>query len=304
MVTPIFLLSLPRAGSTLTQRILATSPFIATSAEPWLLLPVISAVRPCKIVADYDHNLCRQAVSDFCQTLEGGINEYLRAVRRFAEHIYNAASHKDALYFLDKTPRYSLVASYLFDIFPDARFIFLWRNPLAIATSMTRTWAGGRWDISRYNIDLFNGLEALLGCHMQRRSNAISIRYEELVTDPVTNFARLFAFLNLPFDRSALENFGRIQFAGQMGDPTGTKLYADISSGSVDRWLEAITNPIRRTWCYRYLDWIGEERLAMMGYDAGDLYGKLDSLPFKIDGFLGDMRCMLASYIRTRKERL
>jgi hypothetical protein len=37
--TAIFLLSLPRSGSTLAQRILAAHEGIATTSEPWILLP-------------------------------------------------------------------------------------------------------------------------------------------------------------------------------------------------------------------------------------------------------------------------
>jgi hypothetical protein len=39
--TPLFLLSLPRSGSTLAQRILAAHGGIATTSEPWILLPYL-----------------------------------------------------------------------------------------------------------------------------------------------------------------------------------------------------------------------------------------------------------------------
>src|SRR5919107_2181016 len=41
--TPLFLLSLPRSGSTLAQRILAAHGGIATTSEPWILLPYLYA---------------------------------------------------------------------------------------------------------------------------------------------------------------------------------------------------------------------------------------------------------------------
>jgi hypothetical protein len=41
--TPLFLLSLPRSGSTLAQRILAAHAGIATTSEPWILLPYLYA---------------------------------------------------------------------------------------------------------------------------------------------------------------------------------------------------------------------------------------------------------------------
>jgi hypothetical protein len=41
--TPIFLLLLPCSGSTLAQRILAAHEGIATTSEPWILLPYLYA---------------------------------------------------------------------------------------------------------------------------------------------------------------------------------------------------------------------------------------------------------------------
>src|SRR5262249_20278294 len=43
--TPILLLSLPRSGSTLVQRVLAAHPGVATASEPWLLLPLLLPLR-------------------------------------------------------------------------------------------------------------------------------------------------------------------------------------------------------------------------------------------------------------------
>ena len=42
-IRPLFLLSLPRSGSTLVQRVLARSPQIATASETWLLMPFLAA---------------------------------------------------------------------------------------------------------------------------------------------------------------------------------------------------------------------------------------------------------------------
>ena len=44
-VAPVFLLSLPRSGSTLLQRLLAVSPEVATAPEPWFLLPLVQSTR-------------------------------------------------------------------------------------------------------------------------------------------------------------------------------------------------------------------------------------------------------------------
>src|SRR5688500_15750036 len=63
--TPLFLLSLPRSGSTLAQRILAAHEAIATASEPWILLPYLYTLRERGAYAEYNHRVLVRAVEDF-----------------------------------------------------------------------------------------------------------------------------------------------------------------------------------------------------------------------------------------------
>ena len=40
-----------------------------------------------------------------------------------------------------------------------------------------------------------------------------------------------------------------------------------------------MNNPVRKAWCHRYLRWIGQERLAVMGRVLDVLIAELDALP-------------------------
>ncbi len=65
-------------------------------------------------------------------------------------------------YFLDKTPRYYLIIPEIAQIFPDAKFIFLFRNPLQVISSVMKTWCKGTLNgLHRYNNDLINGPQLL-----------------------------------------------------------------------------------------------------------------------------------------------
>ena len=39
-------------------------------------------------------------------------------------------------------------------MFPDAKVIFLWRNPLAVVASIVETWTKGKWNVDRWQGDL------------------------------------------------------------------------------------------------------------------------------------------------------
>lgn len=278
-VTPIFIFSLPRSGSTLAQRILATHNEVSTASEPWILLPYLYTLRRQGALTEYGHGLSVTAIEDFCRTLPRGLADYLSAVREFALKLYAGAAQGNVRYFLDKTPRYHLIVEDVIRTFPEGKFIFLWRNPIAIVASIMETWAKGKWNLYRFNVDLFKGLENLVRAYQTYESKVFAVRYEDLVADPVVQWRRVFEYLELEFDQSTLTEFGHVKLQGTMGDPVGTKMYSHVSEEPIDKWKRTLANPVRKCWCKRYLDWIGEERLRTMGYDLTWLSDELDKLP-------------------------
>jgi hypothetical protein len=276
---PLFLFSLPRSGSTLAQRILAAHEEVATVSEPWLLLPYFYALRDRGIYAEYNHTSASRAAEDFCGALPGGREDYVAEVRELALRLYARATPNGESYFLDKTPRYHLISSEILDAFPDGKHVFLWRNPLSIVASIIETWGGGRWNLYRHKVDLFDGLEALISAYEKHRDAVHAVRYEDLLMNPEASWDVVFRYLGLPFDPSVLGRFGDVELGGRKGDPTGTRKYDRISREPLERWRSVLATPTRKAWCRRYLRWLGAERLAIMGYDLEALLDELDALP-------------------------
>jgi hypothetical protein len=276
-IRPIFLLSLPRSGSTLVQRVLAGHERIATAAEPWVLLPHLYATREAGIAAEYTQPIAARAIAEFVHGLPAGERDYREAIHDFAIDLYSRAAGEDATYFLDKTPRYHYVVEDLFDTFPEAKFIFLWRHPLAVVASIVETWTKGRWNVDRWQGDL-RGIAPLVDAYVEHRAGAIAVRYEDLVRDPGATWPAVFEHLELPFDTELLTGFGEVRFEGSMGDPTGVHRYSTISAEPVDKWRTTVRNPYRKRWCREYLRWIGADRLAEMGYDLDALLDELDDV--------------------------
>jgi hypothetical protein len=285
---PVFLFSLPRAGSTLVQRILGAHPDVATASEPWLLLPFLYALRGDGALAEYDHAAAAMALQDFTAFLPRGQDDYRDELRHCAMRLYEKAARRDARYFLDKTPRYHLVADEIISAFPDGKFIFLWRNPLAVAASVVDTFGRGRWNVYEFNVDLYAGLDALVAAYQRHKDRAFALRYEDLIADGAKAVRGLQEYLELPPCESLLDAFPRVELRGRLGDSTGTKQYAQISAEPLDKWKTTLRNPLRRRWAWRYLRWIGPERLATMGYALDGLLRELDSLPFSCRYILSD----------------
>jgi LPS sulfotransferase NodH len=270
-VRPVLLLSVPRAGSTLVQRVLAAHPEVATESEPWFLLPLAYSLREKGARAEYWHPLAAQATNDLAQALPGGRDEYLAEIGELAMRVYSRLAG-DAEVFVDKAPRYHLIADDLPRMLPDARFVFLWRNPLAVAASLLRTFRAGRFEPHLFAVDLEEGMVNLTAMweRLKGSGSAIAVRYEDLLAGP-QEWQRLFEGIGLDFDPAVLEEFSEVELKGRYGDPTGVHRYRRLSREPKTKWVREFGGPVRREWADRYLARIGRRRLAAMGYDADAL---------------------------------
>jgi Sulfotransferase family len=278
-VQPLFVFSITRSGSTLVQRVLASYDEIATVSEPWILFPHLYAQRRRGIWAEYTHYLLVDAIEDFTAQLPGGREEYRDEVRRHVLRLYDRAAGKPgARYFLDKTPPYFLIVDEVIDLFPEGRFVFLWRNPLSVAASLIE-WDAERWDPARYAENLFTGPARLVAAYSRNRERACAVRYEDLVTGGAAHWRRIMDYLGVEFRPQSLSSFGSVRLEGRMGDPTGVERYDALSTEPLTKWRHRLNTPVRKAWFARLLRWIGEERLAAMGYELDELLAELRAVP-------------------------
>lgn len=274
--TPVFLLSLPRSGSTLLQRLLATSPEVVTESEPWVLLPLVYTTRRDGVLAEYRHDLAVRGIADLTARLPRGEADYREELREMALRLYGKLA-PEAAFFVDKTPSYLFIAEDLVELFPDARFVVLWRNPLAVVASMCRAWHDGRWSTHRWRTALDTGPPQLLAALRRAGERATTLRYEDLVTEPGTVMARLFAELGIaPGDPGDL---GGVSLHGSHGDKIGAAWGDRIVAEPVGAWVAWYDDPVLRRWARRYLERLGAERLEAMGYPPERIVADLALAP-------------------------
>jgi hypothetical protein len=290
-IRPVFIFSPPRAGSTLLQRILAAHPQVATTAEPWVLLPLLYSLRDRGIRAEYGQEWMVRALRDFVAELPGGEEEYRSELRRLALRLYRRAAGEGPSVFVDKTPSYDRVAGEIIELFPEGRFVFLWRNPLAVVASIIETWGRGRWNVNVYRRHLFDGLDGLLDAYARHGERAHALRYEDLVADPGRALLALSDYLDLPFEPAIVSGFADVRLRGHLGDAAGVQRYRAVSAEPLDKWKRTLRNPFRQAWCRGYLRRIGEPRLVMMGYDPHQLLSELR-------GTAGGVRLVASDAIR------
>jgi hypothetical protein len=219
--------------------------------------------------------------------LPEGSEDYLAELRRFVLRLYEKAAGEGPRYFLDKSPPYCLIAEEIMRLFPEGKFVFLWRNPLSVVASIVETW--GPWHPTILSHDLFTGLPRLVAAFEANRARAHSVCFEQLVNGDEEPWQAMMGYLGIDFEPGALRNFSTVQLNGRMGDPTGRMLYSSLSSEPEQKWKSTLINPLRKEWCRRYLRFLGDQRLAVMGYDKQRIIADLDSQPTGMSNLLPDL---------------
>lgn len=289
---PVFLLSLPRSGSTLLQKLLATHSQIATANETWIALPFGYMRQPRGLAAEYWQDTCAEALDDVFAQLPGGEAEFKRLCADFIRSIYSGlAENKEATYFLDKTPRYYLIAEFLAEVFPDARFIFLFRHPLDVMSSILRSWHKDTFSphLRSNAVDLWRGPELLASASRKLADRGVRVDYEELVREPRAVITRIGEFLEIEFPDDVVAQAKAMELSGRMGDPDRGRKYDGVAAKSVGSWSGFVKNPYRQSFLKRYFRDLPDHVLDTYGLDRNEVLKQLSGAPTSFSGLARDI---------------
>jgi len=270
----VFIISQPRSGSTLLQRVLFGHPAVQTSAETWLMLHPAYSLRKSGITAEYGARFAYKSAEEFMENYTHGPEVYLNGIREFARTIYqDALQIHNKQYFLDKTPRYFFIIPELYRLFPAAKFIFLLRNPLAVLSSELSTYVKGDWPIlGVFNADLVSAPGWILDGIEHVGDDGHVIHYEHFVSDSENSVKALCDYLQLDFHEQMLDYSKTPKPVGKYNDPTGINQHTRPSAGSVDKWKNMLADDQSLHFAQRYLASLGEETITKYGYDYRELH--------------------------------
>jgi hypothetical protein len=277
---PLFIFSLPRSGSTLLQRMLMAHSQVSSVAEPWILLPVVCMYRETGVLAEYSQATCRRALRDLVNNTPGGIASHRRAIRNFAMSIYESLAKESDRYFLDKTPRYHYIIEDIAEIFPSAKFVFLFRNPVHVYASIIDTWNETTFTrIWAYKSDLENGPSYLSRGFDRLRERAVRVRYEDLVVQPHAHLRRICAYMDIEYEQRMVSMFDAQELSGSMGDHKQNQRRHEINAEGLDKWRRVFGDRFRRRILVRYIRGLAAETLSVQGYDKAAILREIESLP-------------------------
>ena len=296
--TPIFIFGLARSGTTLLQRILMAHPEIASTPEPWILLPFLYSRKQTGVLAEYSHNIAFLAISDFVDKFPNKEADFYKELEGFVSSLYAKHCVNKEKYFLDKTPMYYYIIPEIMKTFPDAKFVFLFRNPVQILSSVMNTWSKGGFDnLYRLRDMLFSGPKLLAEGFFMNKEKSISIRYDDLIREPDKTVKKVCDYLQVKFDKSLLTDFNNQKLKGMAVDPTGVKDYNKIDNRPLDKWKKTFHSRCKKRFVLNYLKSIDEATLKTLGYSKKELQKEL--LDIKVIKF-----CALKDIIALIKVKL
>lgn len=276
-----FLVSLPRSGSTLLQRILAGHPDIGTLPEPWIMLNPCHGLHGEKLSGDYEPAMASAALEGFLTNSGGGTALYDSAVRAMGEQLYGTAlAGSGKRIFLDKTPRYFHILPELRRVYPAARFIFLLRHPLAVMTSALHTWFEGDVDAFLNNnnaVDCFDGPIRLYETLSELGEAAVCVQYEKLVTDPAGEIRRLCNRIGIAYCEDMLNYDGTAMPPSEFGDQVNIARHTRPVADFVDGWRDRFRDPATAALARDLLERLGADVFNTLGYDHGDALAAINS---------------------------
>ncbi len=280
MTSPIFLFSLPRTGSTLLQKVLMSHKDIASVAEPWLLLPFCYAYKKTGIFSEYSHQHSFNATEDFINNLPNKEHDYYNDLSIFINSLYEKQCLKGEKYFLDKTPRYYNIIPEIHKIFPNAKFVFLFRNPVNILASMITTWTkNNRLKILHaIHNDLYYGLKALSYGYELLKEKSYSLKYEDFVSNPQKYTKEICEYLNVDYDKTMITKFRNQDTKGRSGDPTGVKSYKKITDESKKKWKTVFHTNFRKKILFNYINNIDDKTFHVQQYNKKIILNEIKRL--------------------------
>jgi Sulfotransferase family len=277
----IFVISPPRAGSTLLQRMLGSHSEIFTYPEPHMLTPLAYlGYHDLVDKAPYDHINAAEAIRIFVDGLPNKEQDYLDALRAYTDTMYGRMlAPTGKRYFLDKTPAYALVLPFLTKLYPDAHYIVLTRHPLAVMSSYANSFFDGDWAAAHAFNPVVNRYVAAMARMLRNPpKHMLQVGYEDLVREPAAALEKMFTFLDLPNEPNAV-NYGEHfeETKKGMGDPITVGVQQRPVDTSIEKWVgELADDPAKLVLAQEIIDKLDAADVKLWGFDKAALFAPLD----------------------------
>ena len=305
----IFVGGCPRSGTTLVQNMLDSHPDVFGGPE---FLHLEDLIRLRKILR---RSISVGWIDLFCS--HDDLDHHLRTL--IQNLFLPLADKQGCIYMSEKSPMNVLVLSELVELFPEAHFIHIIRDPRAIVSSMKDVCTRAKQkktDIPYFTANISSSIEYTSRCFKagfaavkQTPDKILTIAYESLVSDPENESKSMCKFLGLSWNSQMMapqekKHLGEKAITSRSGEIwyDVKTYYQEPHDKNVEKWKKQLSpiQQVRITRAFKdyeglrnfgydfsldHLPWI--RRILVTGFvvflEFGrKLYTRLISLPFRI----------------------
>jgi hypothetical protein len=201
---PVFIVGVPRSGTTLLQSILCHSGQYFPIPETHFFSRVAFGVPEKKINNAQKKKMLRILKRKSKIDLDETELLRLNSKKEIFEYIVGCYNKENLSTFLEKTPRHIFHYSEIMNYYSDARFICMIREPRNTVTSILSMHPDKKKSVTRIAL-LYNKIADRILSISQNR-NVFVIRYEDLVNEPEMTVSNVCNHLQIPYDQKLLED--------------------------------------------------------------------------------------------------
>ncbi|SFC12236.1 tetratricopeptide repeat-containing sulfotransferase family protein [Pseudoalteromonas denitrificans] len=225
---PIFILGMPRSGTTLVERIISSHDLVTSAGELQDFGMSIKELTQTNTNKVLDIETITQAY-DLDFTAVG--TTYLNRTRT----VTGSTPH-----FIDKLPFNFFYVDLIRRVLPNAKIICLLRNPMDTCIgnyrqlfTINNPYYGYAFDLNTTAKFYSEFYQLIQHWQAQNNKNFMTLKYEELVSDPEQKIKQILNFCDLPFQKSCLDfhkNTAAVSTASKI------QVREPINLKSIDRW--------------------------------------------------------------------
>ncbi|WP_105102852.1 sulfotransferase [Microbulbifer pacificus] len=226
----IFVLGMPRTGTTLVDRMLTSAPGVMSVGEPDTFARFLTEAVSRSHQSGFDSKSTFVRASSEVDFHQLGL--------RYQGQMAARARNIQAEIVVDKNPMNFLYAGLIHKALPGAKIVHLCRNPMdtcyAIYKTLFKTaypFSYSQREMARYYLAY---RQLMRHWHDVLPGSIFDLEYEALVENPEEEAQRLFAFCNLPWESSVLEFYRRTDRG--TATASAVQVRQPVYRSSIEKW--------------------------------------------------------------------
>ena len=193
---PVFIVGMPRSGTTLIQGILCNTGFYFPIPETHFFSRVGFGL-PESLNEENREKIFRALLEKSRIEVDEQALLKLNFKKEVFEYVIGIFNTENKSTFLEKTPRHVFFYSKILEYYPSAKFICMIREPKNVVSSQLTNTRIEHKSIIRAAF-LYNKIaDGILD--IKSKSNVFLVKYEELTHEPESILKKVFKFLEIPY---------------------------------------------------------------------------------------------------------